>query len=162
MISITFHIDYELIKEIRITTDTVPDAGCHDCLKLKICQGEGCCITPSLGGLVLGTTRSMYGSELGDCATDIIKVNTILPIDITFNYELNDGKWKGKKAVIFAGTEPYECIITEWIANEENIDSFATKCEVQSKCKSYQMYRVTLSKIVYFRFKFLSIIYSLS
>ena len=93
----------------------------------------------------MGTTRSMYGSELGDCATDIIKINTALPIDITFNFEITaaGGRWKGKKAVIFAGTEPYECIITEWIADEENIDSFATKCEAQSKCKLYQMYRVT-------------------
>ena len=120
---------------MRITTDTVPDAGCHDCLKLKICQGDGCCLSPSLGDFALGTTRILSGSDLGECVTDVVKINTSLPIDISFNHENTDG-WKGKKAIVITGTEPYECLVTEWI-DDEGDTSFATKCDVKFKCKFY-------------------------
>ena len=125
-----------------MVTDTVKNSGCENCLKLKICQGQSCCLSPSLGDFALGTTRILSGSDLGDCVTDNVKINTSLPIDISFNHENTDG-WKGKKAIVIAGTEPYECLITEWIDDDDHSAdigadrSFATKCDVKYKCKLY-------------------------
>ena len=121
-------------------TDTETNSGCANCLKLKICQGQSCCLSPSLGNFALGTTRILSGSDLGDCVTDNVKINTSLPIDISLNHENTDG-WKGKKAIVIADTEPYECLITEWIDDDPSADtSFATKCDVKYKCKLYGIY----------------------
>ena len=119
-----------------MVTDTESDSGCKDCLKLKICQGDGCCLSPSLGDFALGTTRILSGSDLGECVTDAIKINTSLPIDVSFNHENRDG-WKGKKAIIITGAVTYECFITEWIDDEIGDTSFATKCDVKFRCKFY-------------------------
>ena len=119
-----------------MVTDTESDSGCKDCLKLKICQGDGCCLSPSLGDFALGTTRILSGSDLGECVTDAIKINTSLPIDVSFNHENTDG-WKGKKAIIITGAVTYECFITEWIDDEIGDTSFATKCDVKFRCKFY-------------------------
>ena len=138
-ISFTFVIDYKLIEEIRMVTDTEAASGCEDCLKLKICQGDGCCLSPSLGDFALGTTRILSGSDLGECITDAVKINTSLPIGVSFNHENTDG-WKGNKAIINTGAVTYECLITKWLDDEVGDccdTSFATKCDVKFKCKLY-------------------------
>ena len=135
MIFLNFFLDYHLINEIRITTDTEPNSACPACLKVTICQGLSCCTTSSqLGQFDTGSISILSGSQLGDCVTKELDINSSAPIDVTINHVHATDGWKGKIMTIHTSKAFYQCLITKWLDSDDSVvePTFTTQCEKQT------------------------------
>ena len=149
--------DYQLINEIRITTDTEELSGCDNCIQIKICQDETCCTTSSqLGELNLGTTMKILSKSqlLAECATQKLNINSNVPINVTLNHSTTNG-WKGKTITIHTPKAYYKCLITKWLDSDDSSVEpiFTTMCEKHSlNGDSFQNSSCTTSFVIYKRF----------
>ena len=137
--------DYQLINEIRITTDTEELSGCDNCIQIKICQDQTCCTTSSqLGEFNLGTMKILSESQqLADCATQKLNIHSSAPTDVTLTHSTTNG-WKGKTITIHTPKAYYQCLITKWLDSDDSSvePTFTTMCEKHSLNGEFYKYMI--------------------
>ena len=117
--------DYQLINEIRITTDAEANSAN---ITVVICGGDSCCSTSSeVGPFDKGSMKILSESQLGDCATTKLYINFKASIDLRIKHLTTD-RWKGKVITIHTSKALYLCLITKWLHG----DDLTAKCEKQT------------------------------
>ena len=133
--SYNFHLADDLIKEIRVITDTIKSSNCNEeCLKITISQQNKICRTPTIFDIEKGSDNTFSGTQIGVCHN--FSINTNLPLDLKFQH-LTDDAWKGKAAIVHTRSNSFDCDpINGWLDRKgkqgEAIGTLTINCKASS------------------------------